>query len=174
MSKITKSAITLVTNVLTRAKALGLTVERDLSNDSTLPETASGAFAFVRVDGGTAAMIIPLEHKGGVRWCDLHIDWSGKAGYVPLDSTNGAVVCRVDPSKVDLDLLLTSLSGASKRDRKATTKTASKATSEMLAALKTLGMEPDPTDDSEEDVGEFTGPADPDDSVPHYPSNGVS
>jgi hypothetical protein len=155
MSKITKSAITLISSVLVRAKALGLSVERDLSTDSTLPEVPSGNYAKVFVDGGNAAMIIPTTHAGKVKWCDLHIEWKGKKGYMPLSDSNGTVVCRVDPSQVDLDDLLTSLSGASRPEKKKASKAASKATDEMLAMLKTLGIGDDSEDDSETPAERF-------------------
>ncbi len=156
---ISKSTLALVVRILATAEKLGLTVERNADNDSTLPE--NGGFVFVRVDGGTAAMIVP---KGHVKWCDSHIDWAGKPGYVQHPGGGGTVICRVDPSKVDLAEYLTALSGATKRDRKSSSKTASESTSELIALLKGMGLkpasqpasqEPVPTDSEDED-GEFS------------------
>ena len=133
-----KSYLALVLDLLVRAQKLGLTVERDMSTDSTLPE--NGNFVFVRVGGGTAAAIIPM-HAGGVKWIDSHIDWKGKTGYVPLERANGAVLCRIDPKGVDFDAYLKSLSGASKRDRKGSSQTTAKQSmDELKATLKALGM----------------------------------
>lgn len=146
-TKTVPAYLTLVLNVLTRAQKLGLSVERDLSTRSTLPENSG--HCFVRVDGGTAALIVP-KHAGEVTWCDSHIDWKGERGYMPHPTgDNGAVSCRIDPSEADLDLLLTRLSGAQKASRKAGSKAASQATEEMIALLKTIGIPVDPEQDSE-------------------------
>lgn len=129
--------LTLVLNLRTRAHALGLEIELDDTNTSQLPE--KGNYMFVRVDGGDAALIIPKQ-SGTVKWCDSHIDWEGQVGYIPLERENGAVVCRIDPNKADLDLLLTSLSGASKRARRNVVKAASKADmASFTAALQAIG-----------------------------------
>lgn len=136
-SKNVPAYLALVVDVLTRAEQLGLTVERDMSTTSTLPENSG--FVFVHVDGGSAAMIIP-RHAGEVQWCDSHIDWEGKAGHVPLDRPNGAVICRVDPSELDLDAYLTALSGASKRKSQRASKAASQELEALKAKLQSLGL----------------------------------
>jgi hypothetical protein len=127
-----------IVDVLTRAEALELSVERDMNNVSTLPENKG--FCFVYVDGGTAALIVP-KSVGELKACDLHIEWEGEAGHIEPVTDRGAVVCSVDPSEIDLDHLLTRLSGAKKRDRKAASKKATKATlDEMKAKLAQLGI----------------------------------
>ena len=137
-SKNVPAYLTLVVDILTRADALGLTVERDMSNVSTLPENSG--FVFVRVDGGTAACIIPKQ-ADSVKWCDSHIDWEGEAGYVDHRGGGGAVQCRIDPSETDLDAYLKRLSGAKKADRKGASKKASQADmASLLAKLQTLGV----------------------------------
>lgn len=109
-----------------------------MNNVSTLPENKG--FCFVYVDGGTAALIIP-KSVGELKSCDLHIDWEGEAGHIEPVTDRGAVACTVDPSEIDLDQLLTRLSGAKKRDRKAASKKATKATlDEMKAKLASLGL----------------------------------
>lgn len=139
MSKNTVPAyLTFIVDVLTRAAALELSVERDMSNVSTLPENKG--FCFVYVDGGTAALIIP-KSKGELKSCDLHIDWKDEAGHIDSVTERGAVMCEVDPSEIDLDHLLKSLSGAKKASRKAASKADTKATlSAMQAKLATLGL----------------------------------
>lgn len=168
MSTISKNALTLVATILATAQKLGLTVERELSNDSTLPENSG--FIKVRVDGGSAELNLP---KGHTKWCDSHVDWSGKPGYINHPGGGGAVVCRIDLAKADLGAVLTALSGASKRDRKASSsKSASQSTAELIAALKSMGLKPDSqpaseapvamagmvasVDDPEESDGEFS------------------
>lgn len=136
-TKNTPAYLALVVRILETAEALGMTVERDMGNTSTLPENKH--FVFVRVDGGTAALIVPM-HADEVKYCDSHIDWDGRDGYIPLTKENGAVICRIDPSAVDLGELLTALSGASKRDRKAASKKASPDMQELLAKLQSLGL----------------------------------
>lgn len=141
-SKNVPAYLTLVVDILTRADALGLTVERDMSTVSTLPENRG--FVFVRVDGGTAACIIPKQ-ADSVKWCDSHIDWEGEAGYVDHRGGGGAVQCRIDPSETDLDAYLKRLSGARKADRKAASKAASQADmASLLAKLQTLGVKAQP------------------------------
>lgn len=135
MSTISKNTLNLVVTILATAQKLGLTVERELSNDSTLPENSG--FVKVRVDGGTAELNLP---KGHTKWCDSHIDWSGKPGYINHPGGGGAVVCRIDLSKADLSAVLTALSGAQKRDRKVSSKSASQSTSELVALLKGMGL----------------------------------
>lgn len=148
--------LSLVLNVLTRGKKLGVSVPRDMSTKSTLPE--NNGFCFVSVDGGDACLIIP-KHAKKVMWCDLHIDWAGKAGYIEAVDSRGAVVCQIDPSEVDLDLLLTSLSGADRPSKKGASKSASMATSEMIALLQGLDLSPDSEEESEEAEGSFEEPA---------------
>jgi hypothetical protein len=131
--------LALVMKVLEIAEAEGLTVERDVDSLSTLPENKQ--FCFVFVDGGDAALIIP-KHAGRVRWCDSHIDWAGREGYVPHPTgDNGTVICRIDPAKVDLTAFLHGLSGASRRDKKTGSRAASQADLEALKAkLQSLGL----------------------------------
>jgi hypothetical protein len=156
--------LALVFRIVSRAVELGMTVERDSGTKSTLPE--NNGHVFVRIDGGTASMIIP-RHAGEVAWCDSHIDWAGQPGYIELEKPNGAVVCRVDPAEIDLDAYLKRLSGAKKRDKKAASKGASEATSELLAKLQSLGLpaqepaasEPAPHANGvseEQDLGDFS------------------
>ena len=159
MSK-TKNApayLALVVDILERAVALGLDVQREMGTTSTLPENKQ--FCFVRVGGGTAALIVP-KHADEVKWCDSHIDWAGNAGYVPLEKANGKVICRIDPSETDLDLFLTALSGASQRAKKASSKAASQEMSALIAKLQSLGLPaaspaPVETPDAEETEEDF-------------------
>jgi len=132
--------LSLVLDILTRAQALGLEIERDFDTDSTLPEPAKG-YVHVFVGGGDAAMIIP-KHSGEVKWCDSHIDWEGNAGYEDHRGGGGAVVCRVIPSELDLDAYLTALSGASRQKRKGSKKSSKAALEEMKAKLLSLGLSP--------------------------------
>lgn len=131
--------LALVMMVLETAEAEGLSIERDMDTTSTLPENKG--FCFVFVDGGTAGWIIP-KHADRVKWTDSHLDWEGKDGYVPHPSgDNGTVVCRIDPVKVDLGAFLKGLSGASRRDKKAASKGASKESLDAFKAkLQALGL----------------------------------
>lgn len=133
----------LVLDIISRAQKLGLTVERDMDNSSTLPE--NGGYCFVRVNGGAAALIIP-KHAAVVKWCDSHIDWEGEEGYEPHPKgTYGAVLCRINPAETDLDAYLTRLAGASKAaSKRASGKASQQALDAMTAALKALGMPASP------------------------------
>lgn len=132
--------LSFVADLLTRAAALECSVERDMNNVSTLPENKG--FCFVYVDGGTAALIIP-KSVGELKACDLHIEWEGEAGYIEAVTDRGAVICQVDPGEIDLDSLLTRLSGAKKRAKATASKKASKETlEEMKAKLAALGHKP--------------------------------
>lgn len=142
--------LSLVLKTLTTAQKLGLTVQREMGTKSTLPENNN--FCFVMVDGGDAALIIP-KHTLAVKYCDLHIEWKGQKGYIAAVDTRGAVVCQIDPSQVDLELLLTSLSGTNRAAKKGAKKASQQAIDEMTALLKTLGVDGDSQPDSEEDVG---------------------
>lgn len=144
-SKNVPAYLTLVFTVLSRAKQLGMVWETETGTKTGLPE--KGGYVFIRLDGGTASMIIP-KHAGDVLWCDSHIDWKGQDGYIELEKENGAVACRVDPSEIDLDAYLHALSGAKKRTRKAASKAASSETAEMLALIASLGLEDDSDVDS--------------------------
>lgn len=147
--------LSLVLKTLTTAKSAGLTVARDMSTKSTLPE--NNGFCFVTVDGGDAALIIP-KHQQVVKYCDLHIEWKGQKGYIAAVDTRGAVVCQIDPSQVDLGLLLTSLSGAQRAAKKGAKKASQQAIDEMTALLKTLGVDGD-SEPASEEIGEIV-PAD--------------
>lgn len=138
--------LALVVDIMERAQKLGLSVERDMGTASTLPENKG--YVFVRVDGGTASLIVP-KHADEVKWCDSHIDWEGEDGFIPLEKANGKVICRIDPSETDLDQFLTRLSGASQRAKKATSKAASQEMTALLAKLQSLGL---PTAISKEQV----------------------
>lgn len=143
--------LSLVMKVLTAAKAGGHKIERDKSTNSSLPENRG--FCFVFVDGGNAALIIP-KHAGTVKWCDSHIDWKGKEGYLQHPTgDNGTVACRIDPAKVDLAELLKGLSGASRRDKKGTQKASKEATESLLATLQAFDLD----DDSEAPVAATPG-----------------
>jgi hypothetical protein len=155
--------LTLVARILETAESLGLTVARDPGTASTLPENKG--FVFVRVNGGNAALIVP-KHADRVKWADSHLDWTGREGYLPLPRPNGAVVCRIDPERVDLEAFLQALGGASKRASKRASRDASQdASQESLDALKAkllaLGQ-PKAQPASQESFEEIVRPTDED------------
>jgi len=83
------------------------------ATETGLPQNAG--YAFLRVDGGEGAVIIP-KSKTKMARLDCHVDASGLEGYVPLTKPNGRVVCHFEPDVgLLVDGLLARLSGAPKR-----------------------------------------------------------
>lgn len=74
-SKNVPAYLALVVDILERSAALGLTVERDTSTVSTLPENRG--YVFVRIGGGSASLIVP-KHADGVKWCDSSMSSIGR------------------------------------------------------------------------------------------------
>jgi hypothetical protein len=132
--------LVLVAAILEKCEELGIEPVRSAA-PSTLPENKG--YVFVRFGSDDAAAVIIPKSTGTVKLCDVHVDMSDLACWVPLAKANGRVLGRIDASTADWAEVLTRLFGASKRPIKRASQAASGGTVDMtafVAKLKTLGM----------------------------------